>query len=279
MIAGPPPSPPEQGREFLHHLRLMPVPVESVRAEVLADLGEVRRQFQRPARAGDAGLGVDDRAAIEPARRRQGRQPQDRGGGIAARHGHQLRLPDLVAVQFGQPVDGVRQEVRRGVLAVPARVLPGVVQAEVGAAIDHGRARLDEGAQGLGGGGVRQRREHHVDIGVQRRLDRQVQRPEVREDVGQALAGLRSTGDPGDLDARVLAQQSRQFCSHVAGDVDDAGPDHRSLPIAAPCSLVAGRRSPRGSRHSGDDTGSVAEPGRLTIAILCRPLRRCPSPR
>ena len=123
-----------QGRELLHHLRLMAVAVEAVRAEVLADLGEVRRQLQRPARAGDARLRIDDHAAVEPARRRQRRQAQDGGGRVAARHGDQLRLADGVAVQFGQAVDGVGQELRRGVVAVPALVVLRFVQAEVGAA-------------------------------------------------------------------------------------------------------------------------------------------------
>ena len=71
--------------------------------------------------AADARLGVDHHVA-EQARPGERGQGEDRGGRVAAGVGDQVRAGDLVAVQLGQPVDGVAHQRGRRMVAVPVLV-------------------------------------------------------------------------------------------------------------------------------------------------------------
>ena len=124
-------------------------------------------------------------------------------------------------MQLRQAVDGVAEQLRRGVLAVPLFVELEFVEAEVGGGVDHGQAVAHVGRQPLGRRRVRQGGEDHVHIAFDIGHDRQVQRPEVREHLGQTLADLRTARHADDLHVGMLGQQTRQLGADVARDVDD----------------------------------------------------------
>ena len=84
-------------REFLRDLGLMPMAVEAVRPHVVVDFGEERRRRRRPARAGDAALGVDDDLHDLYRQRRERPQRKQRRGRVTARIGDERRLTDRVA--------------------------------------------------------------------------------------------------------------------------------------------------------------------------------------
>ena len=217
-----------QCRELLHHLRLMSMAAQAVGREVGVDLGEVRSDFQRSSRPRNSRLSINDRAPVQPAFRGQRRQGENCRGRIAAGHADQARLRDRVAMQLRQPIDRLGQQMRRRMLAVPLFVRLFVVEAEIGRRVDHRRAALDERRQPLGRRSVGQSGEDHIDVVIDLGHDRQVERPQVREDLGQTLAHLGTTGHADDLDTRVLREQTRQLRSHVSSDVDDRCPDRGS---------------------------------------------------
>ena len=74
-----------------------------------------------------------DRAGLD-----QRAQHEVGGGGIAAGPGDALRPADLGAEKFGQPEAKLRHVGPRMGLAIPARIVIGAVEAEVGAEVDDG---------------------------------------------------------------------------------------------------------------------------------------------
>ena len=64
-------------------------------------------------------------------------ESQEGGGGIAPRGRDQSCTPELIPVQFGQPIDEPVQKVRRHVgLAIPHGIQRRVGQSEVGGQVD-----------------------------------------------------------------------------------------------------------------------------------------------
>ena len=224
---------------------------QPVGAERAVDFGEVRGEFESAPCAGDARLGVDHRAPVEPARFGERGEREDGRGRVAAGHSHQPRFADRVAVQLGQPVDGVGEQLGRGVLAVPLLVALELVEAEVGAGVDDGDAVADVAGQPLGGGGVRQRGEDHIHLALDLGDDRQIERPEVGEDFGQPLAGFGAPGDADDLEIRVLREQPRQLSADVARDVDDRRANHAIHRFLSPIAPSSRRKGDHTSR-AGD---------------------------
>ena len=109
----------------------MAVAADAVGLHALVDLAEHHVGLGVAAGARDAALGVDDEVADEPGpgERREGEERRRRVAAGRAddgpRRGPQ-RL-ELRAMELRQAVDGVVEELRRGVLeAVPARVVGGV---------------------------------------------------------------------------------------------------------------------------------------------------------
>ena len=88
-----------------------------------------------------------------------------------------------------------------------------------------GTAGADERSAGLGARGVRQRREGEVHV-ADLLADRQVVGGEVREDIGERLAGGAAPADADELCLGMRVQQARELGAGVAGDVDDSYFDH-----------------------------------------------------
>ena len=127
--------------ELLLDLRRVAVTADLVRRDRLVDGHEVLVMRRLSTGAADARLGVDHHVA-QQARTGERGEREDRRGRIAARVGHQVGARDLVAVQLGQPVDGIAHQRRRGMGAVPVLVDADLVQPEVGRQVDDPHAAL-----------------------------------------------------------------------------------------------------------------------------------------
>ena len=220
--------------EFLVELGHVAVMADAIGVEAFRHFGEQHLLLRRPARSGHPGLGVDhDLVRIDGAFAQQRNERELRAGGVAARIGDEPRGSDLVAIDLGQPVDGLRLQLRRMVLvAVPARIGGRIGEPKVGGEIDHprrGRARQKLGDHLLGGG-MRQRAEHQIEI-LRRPVDA-VERDQLRQRVGRELRkhlthllpGPPVGGEQNDLGARMAQQQAHQFRTGVAGRAKDADP-------------------------------------------------------
>ena len=97
--------------ELLLDLRRVAVRGDLVGEDVLARHREVRGLVERAPGAGDALLGVDHDVGDQP-RARERREREQRGGRVAAGVGDDRRGGDLLAVQLGQPVDGLARAAR-----------------------------------------------------------------------------------------------------------------------------------------------------------------------
>ena len=100
------------------HFRHVPVSPGWSRREVLRHLAEAGLEAGLAARAADAALGVADdaRGAVHHPRLDQRPDGQVRRRRIAARIGDQPRLAQPVPAELRQPVDGLGQQRRLGVL-------------------------------------------------------------------------------------------------------------------------------------------------------------------
>lgn len=124
----------------------------------------MRRLVQLRAGADGPGQpGCNDGGGVDQIGGNEGRQRQYHRGREAARHGHQLRLPDLRFPQLRQAVDRLpgarRQRVRHPVDALPNLE---VLEAERRAHIYDPAARLKKLLDAIEGGRNRQRHEYHV---------------------------------------------------------------------------------------------------------------------
>ena len=117
---------------------------DAVGRHAFVALGEMRRQFRRAARAGDAALlSMMMSVQVDEFLRHQRRQAKNAGLRIAAGIGDQLGGPDLVAVDFRQTVDRVR-EIGQIVMAfaVPLGIDVRIAQAIIGTEVDDAHAPL-----------------------------------------------------------------------------------------------------------------------------------------
>ena len=150
-----------QGRELLFDLRAVPVPLCLVGERVLIHR-HVVHGVPHPTGSGHALLRVDHDVREQAALGQRG-QGKHAGGRVAARRRHDLRLPQLVAVELGQPVNGPLQQRGRSVLAVPPLVGGQVAQPEVGGEVDDEHAEVPKGGDGRRRGPVRIGHDRGVD--------------------------------------------------------------------------------------------------------------------
>ena len=150
-----------------------------------------------------------------------------------------LQRLELRAVELRQAVDGVVEELRRGVVeAVPARVVGGVPEAEVGAQVDDRRAGRGDGRDDLGCGAVGQGEEQRVDVVGRGRVDREAGRGEMgmrpadrARRSGRAPSARRSRrtgGERGAGRAPRRRSRSRRRSRRGPGARDQAGGPSRS---------------------------------------------------
>ncbi len=173
---------------------------------------------------------------MRPSRAR-GASGEERGRGVAAgrpddRHGFVPQGGQLVAVELREAVDGAAEEVGPRVLeAVPARVVGGVAEPEVGAEVDDRRAGGGEVGDDLGRRAVGEGEEDRVRVG-DRRVD--VEARPVEVDVGAAdrLMAPAPPDEPDDLDVRVSGQQAHELGPDVPGGAHDRNPDARPAIVA-----------------------------------------------
>ena len=185
-----------QRAEFLDDFGMVAVSVQGVSLEVLVDLGEVEVNRPSPARARNAGFGVNHHVRLYHAGGHGGREGEDGGGRVATRIADQRRLRYLLAVEFGQAVNGGLHVLRAWMLnLVPVRIVVQVLEAEVGGNVHRLDALLDERLKPLGAGGVGQRGEHEVNaLGYLRRY-LHVAVGQVGEHLRQSPARRASSGD------------------------------------------------------------------------------------
>ena len=159
-----------QPGQLLLHLGHVPVAADAVGAHALVDLAEGQLRLGVATGARHASLGVDHEVGDESGAR-QRCQRQDGGGGEAAGRpddGHRGigQRRELGAMQLRQPVHGLRQELRRGVLeAVPAGIVGSIAQPEVGPEVDDPRALRHKIRDQRGGGAVGEGQEDGVGLG------------------------------------------------------------------------------------------------------------------
>ena len=112
------PSRAKQRGQLLLDLGRMAVFGDLVGEDVLARHRQVRRLVEGPPGPRDALLGVDHQIR-DQARSRKWCQAQQRGRRIAPGVGHDAGAGDPFAVQLGETVDGLAEQVCTRVLAVP----------------------------------------------------------------------------------------------------------------------------------------------------------------
>jgi DisA bacterial checkpoint controller nucleotide-binding len=164
----------------------------------------------------------------------QRREGEQRRRGVTARVRDEVGFRDLVAVALGQPVHRAVQQLWRLVLAVPAAVQVGVVQAEVGAQVDHPHAAGPQLRDQRRGGAVRVGDHGRVDLGVA--IDVELlelhRHPVMGIDVIEPAPGVATRGDRFELEARVPVQQARRERAREPGGAEhrDARRHGSSLP-------------------------------------------------
>ena len=221
--------------------------LDSVRREVLVHRDEVETVSRDPPGAGDPRGGADDHVVREP-RLGERCEREDGCGRVAARIGDEPGAPDLVAMELREPVDRVRQELRRSVVAVGLLVDGRVVQPEVGGDVDHGHSGLDEACDDLGGRPVR--------VGDDRRL---VAPGALRVELGQLdrdpVARIQAIQAGARVRPRRWPPRARGWDGGGPGSPQaprqspmpprrPRGPHSRSdPPISASAALMASRRS------------------------------------
>ena len=204
------------------------MPAEAVRLHALVDLAEHHLGLRVATGARDAALGVDHEIADEAGTGQRREREQGRGritaGRAHDRHfGIDQRL-QLVTVQLGQTVDRLLEEVGSRVLeAVPARVVVGVSETEVGSEIDDGGPGRDEIGNEVDRRAVREGKERGVNLG-QVGGDGEVGDRKVRVVTTDGVVVPVTPGQADDIDVRVTGQDPDQLGTDVPGRTDDPDP-------------------------------------------------------
>ena len=194
--------------------------------EIVGDFAKTGFEASLAAGAAHAGLGVadDSGGSIGHAACDQRLDGEIRGRGITAGIRDQARGANSLAAELGETVDGLGEQVRRGVLLfVPARIGGGVAQAESAAEIDDLGAGVEHGG-----------REFHGDFG---------RRGEEYDGQTFGANGVRSTGraaglrmidgrrasalilavfEEDGLGLRMGAEEADEFGAAVAAEADHA---------------------------------------------------------
>ena len=124
--------------EPLDDLRMVAMALDAVRLEVVGSLGEQKSHLRLAARAGDAGLAVGDQVrGVDDAGLEQRQEAELHGGRIAAGIADDARALIGVAVDLGQAVDRLLEEVGAGVRhPVPLLEHRGILEPEIRGEID-----------------------------------------------------------------------------------------------------------------------------------------------
>ena len=127
-------------------------------------------------------------------------------------------------MQLGQTVDRLLEEVGSRVLeAVPARVVVGVSETEVGSEIDDGGPGRDEIGNEVDRRAVREGKERGVNLG-QVGGDGEVGDRKVRVVTTDGVVVPVTPGQADDIDVRVTGQDPDQLGTDVPGRTDDPDP-------------------------------------------------------
>ena len=192
-------------------------PVHRVGLHVLVHLRIVGGERESTPRAGHARLGVYDHVRLDDAGLHCRRERKYRRRGVAAGIGDEVGRGHLVAVQLRQAIDGLFQVLGARVLnLVPGLVLVEVFQPKVRADVDRLDAVLEGLLKPLRARRVRQRRENDVDALGQLIRDGYVDLGQVREHLGQLLAGGAPSRDRGNLRFGMSVQDARELNSGVS---------------------------------------------------------------
>ncbi len=213
---------------------------QAVGGDVLVGGAEQAGVLQRATGAAHAGDRVDDDARrLDRTLAHEGRQGEARRRDVAARRGDQPGALELAAVQLGQPVDRLGEQLRLVVLEpVPAGVQAGVLQPVGGGEVDDAADPPDELR------GERHRRlvgkpeEHEIELAGPidvERLEHEVgvARRQARVERGSRGAGLAVAGGVPHVELGVLGAEAQELGSRVARGADDADCDHRRKIIHA----------------------------------------------
>ena len=166
-------------------------------------------------------------------------------------------------MQLGEAVHRALEQVgARMQEAIPARVVLGVAQPEVGPEIDDRGPGADEVADHPRRRPVGEGQEDRIDVG-ERAVDRVAGRGEMRVDaterVGVAIAAL----EPDERDVRVAHEEPDQLGADVPRRADDADADPSLVAVALGAALRACHEWLQVSRH------------RMTIQRSCIVMQPC----
>jgi hypothetical protein len=270
-----------QPGQLLLQLRGVPVAADAVGADALVDLAVMELGLGLATGPGDAALGVHDQVADEPgaSERREGQQACR---GVAARRPDDrpaLRGGDdeILAMELRQPVHGVLQEVRPGMLeSVPARVVGRGPKPEVRAQVDRRQPALPEPGDQVGGDAVGQGEEDRLRLVGHRIVDGKAGRREVGVGPADGLVIATPAHESHDADTGMAGEEADELRADVAGRSDDGDGDG-VLPAASldPRSRrrarAHGRTGPLagGRRATGAGIGVTAVMTRMTIRRRC----------
>ena len=211
--------------QLLLDLRRVTVFGDLVGQDVLAGERQVRSLVERAARSGDALLCVDHDVA-EQSRARQRRESQHGSRGVAAGVRDDRRAHDLRAVQLGQPVHRLIEQLRAWMRPVPPLVGGKRGEAKVGAQIDHPHSQLAQHGDGRRGGGVRIGHDRRVDALQPQSLELlDLERHPVARIQGLERApGVRAPRHGEQLEAGVPPQKLGRQRAGEAGGAGDNDP-------------------------------------------------------
>ena len=213
----------------LGDLGQMAVALHAIGREVLVHRDEVKAIANDAARARHAGGGADHHVADEPLAG-QWCERQERGGRIAARVGDEPGAANVVAVELGEPVHRVAEELGSAMLAVGRLIGRLVMQPEIGRDVHDLLPRLHQPRHHPRGGAMRVGDDGRVGLGrvvwvEQGQLDGHAV---ARVEPIQTLPCVRARGRRRELQPRMPVNEVRRERSgesRCARD-DDAGIRH-----------------------------------------------------
>ena len=216
--------------QFLFDLGHVAVIADAVRREPLARFREQDILLQAAAGAGDARLRIDDDVRrVDQLRFHERQKREQHRGRIAAGTGYEPRSGDFVAIVLGQAVDRVFQQRGRAVLiAIPLGIGAGIAQAKIGRHVDDLDA-LRELADLAMRRAMRKPAKDDVDLlpvgflGTHKRG--QSQACEMREDLGEDLAGMPLGDQRGDPNCGMQRREPDHVGAGIAGGAEHGGSD------------------------------------------------------
>ena len=219
-------------RQFLAHLRHVAMSGGPVGAHAPAALGVVAGRARSGSAFARARLDLDH-DGFHPAAGAERREREDRGGRVAPGAGDELRAAQRIAVQLGNAVDELGQQLRaRVAAAVPGVVAGRLAQPEVRAQVDDAGREPAEVVDARRRLPVGQAQEEHVAGG-------ELGQGGELEPGGAPQIGMRAVHEAPcvalrcrlrHFDSGVPEQQPEQLPARVARSAGDGRADHRVAP-------------------------------------------------